>query len=103
MKFVHRDSYSILSIRLSCKTFLYNLSKDLTVCWSFSYCFCYIIFLFHIILCNILLPNHRAHAIPAEIGKIIEPKSVTDRVKEVDVVAIKVIVSIDSKIVFRVL
>ena len=33
-----------------------------------------------IILCISLLPNDRAHAIPAEIGTIIKPSPVTDKV-----------------------
>ena len=36
-------------------------------------------------LCNILLPNDKVHAIPADIGKIIKPMPVIDRVIEVDV------------------
>ena len=42
------------------------------------------------------------HAIPADIGKIIKPIAVIDRVIEVDVAPIT-IVSTDSNIVFRVL
>ena len=54
-------------------------------------------------LCNILLPNDRVHAIPADIGKIIKPIPVTDRVIEVDVAPMITILSTDSNIVFRVL
>ena len=54
-------------------------------------------------LCNILLPNDRVQAIPADIGKIIKPKPVTDRVIEVDVVAMITMLSTDSNTVFRVL
>ena len=43
------------------------------------------------------------HAIPADIGKIIKPIAVIDRVIEVDVAPIITIVSTDSNIVFRVL
>ena len=43
------------------------------------------------------------HAIPADIGKIIKPKAVIDRVIEVDVAPVITIVSTDSNIVFRVL
>ena len=43
------------------------------------------------------------HAIPADIGKIIKPIAVIDRVIEVDVAPIRTIVSTDSNIVFRVL
>ena len=56
-----------------------------------------------IVLCNTLLPNDRVHAIPADIGKIIKPIPVTDRVIEVDVTPMITIVCTDSKIVFRVL
>ena len=54
-------------------------------------------------LCNTLLPNYRVQAIPADIGKIIKPKPVTDKVIEFDVVAVITILSTDSNIVFRVL
>ena len=36
-------------------------------------------------LCNTLLPNDERHGIPTDIGKIIKPMPVTDRVIEVDV------------------
>ena len=42
------------------------------------------------------------HAIPSDIGKIIKPIAVIDRVIEVDVAPIITIVSTDSNIVFRV-
>ena len=44
------------------------------------------------------LPNDRVHAIPAEIGKIIRPIPVFDKVVEVDIVPRKTIVSTDSKL-----
>ena len=53
-------------------------------------------------LCNTLLPNARVHAIPADIGKIIRPKPVIDKVMEVDVAANLMTLSTDSNIVFRV-
>ena len=53
-------------------------------------------------LCIILLPNHRVHAIPADIGRIINPKPVIERVFEVEVAPITTIESKDSNIVFRV-
>ena len=56
-----------------------------------------------IVLCNILLPNDRVHAMPAEIGKINEPTPTIDKLIEVDVAPIITIVSADSKIVFWVL
>ena len=43
------------------------------------------------------------HAIIADIGKIIKPIAVIDRVKKIDVAPIITIVSTDSNIVFRVL
>ena len=49
------------------------------------------------------MPIDKVHAIPADIGKIIKPTPVIDRVIEVDVAAIKTIESTDSYIVFRVL
>ena len=54
-------------------------------------------------LCNTLLPNDRVHAIPADIGEIIKPKPVTDKVIEVDVAAMITILSTDSNTAFRVL
>ena len=54
-------------------------------------------------LCNTLLTNDRVQAIPADIGKIIKPKPVTDKVFEVDVVAMITILSTDSNTVFKVL
>ena len=96
VKILHKLSYSVLSITLSCKDFLYNLSKDLIVFWSRSYCFLYLLYLFMIILCNILLPNDIPQAIPADIGKTIKPIPVTDRVIEVEVAAMITILSTDS-------
>ena len=55
-----------------------------------------------IILYNFLTPNDRAHAIPADIGKLIRPIPTINRDIEVDVATITTIVSTDSKIVFRV-
>ena len=54
-------------------------------------------------LCSILLPNDRLQAIPAHIGKIINPTPVTDSVIEAEVAAMISILSIDSNIVFKVL
>ena len=53
-------------------------------------------------LCNILLPNGRPQAIPADNGRIIKPTPVTDSVIEVDVAPMTTILSTDSNIVFRV-
>ena len=55
-----------------------------------------------IIFCNTLLPKDRVNAISADLGKIIEPKPVTDKVIEVDVAPMITILSIDCKTVFRV-
>ena len=41
------------------------------------------------------------HAIPAHIGKKIKPTQVIDRVREIDVAPIIIILSTDSNIVFR--
>ena len=54
-------------------------------------------------LCNILLPNDRVQAIPADIGNTIKPIPVTDSVIEVEVAAMIAILSTDSNIVFKVL
>ena len=54
-------------------------------------------------LCNTLLRKDRVQAIAADIGKIIRPIPVTDRVIEVHVSPISIIVSTDSSIAFRVL
>ena len=53
-------------------------------------------------LCNTLLPNDRPQAIPADIGKTINPIPVIDRVIEVDVAAMIMILSTDSNTVFKV-
>ena len=88
---------------LSCKDFLYTLSKNLVVCWSLSYCFLYSLYLFMINLCNTFLPNDKIQAIPADNGKIIKPKPLTGRLVEIDVAPMITIESTDSKTVFRVL
>ena len=54
-------------------------------------------------LCNTLLPDDSVQSIPADIGEIIKPIPVIDRVIEVDVAPMITILSIDSNIVFRVL
>ena len=65
--------------------------------------FLYILYLFMINICNTLLPNDRVQAIPADIGKIIKPAEVIDKVIDVDVAPMITILSTDSNIVFRVL
>ena len=55
-----------------------------------------------IIICNILLVKDKVHAIPADIGKTIKPKSVIDRVIEVEVAPMITIASTDFNIVFGV-
>ena len=54
-------------------------------------------------LCNTLLDNDRAQAIPADIGKTIKPTPVTDKVIDVDVAPMITMLSTDSNIVSRVL
>ena len=54
-------------------------------------------------LCNILIPKDRPQAIPADIGRITNPKPVIDSVIEVEVVAMITILSTDSNTVFKVL
>ena len=54
-------------------------------------------------LCNTLLLNDKVQAKPADIGKIIKPIPVIDRVIEVDVAPMLTILSIDSYTVFKVL
>ena len=53
-------------------------------------------------LCNILLPKDRPQAIPADFGRITNPKPVTDSVIESEVAAMITIVSTDSNTVFKV-
>ena len=54
-------------------------------------------------LCKTSLPIDRVQSIAADIGKIIKPIPVIDRVIEIDVAPMITILSTDSKIVFRVL
>ena len=54
-------------------------------------------------LCNILIPNDRPQAIPADMGRIIKPIPVIDKVIGVDVAPMITIESTDSNIVFSVL
>ena len=54
-------------------------------------------------LCNILLPNDKPQAIPADIGRIIKPTPEIDNVIDVDVAPMIMILSTDSNIVFKVL
>ena len=103
LKIIHRLSYSVLSITLSCKDFLYNFSKDLFDCWSHSCCFLCFLYLFLINLCNTLLPNDKVQAIPVDIGKIFKPTPVIDKVFENEVAQMIIILSIDFNTVYRVL
>ena len=50
---------------------------------------------------NTLLSKDRVHANLADFGRLIKPIPVFDKVIEVDVAPITLIVSTDSKIVFR--
>ena len=54
-------------------------------------------------VCNTLLPNDRVQAIPADIGKTIKLTPVIDKVIEVDVAPMIIILSTDSNTVFRIL
>ena len=54
-------------------------------------------------LCNILLPNDKPQAIPADIGRIIKPTPVIDNVIDVDVAPMITILSTDYNTVFRIL
>ena len=53
--------------------------------------------------CDTLLPNDEPQAIPADIGRILKPKPVIDRVIEVEVAPMITMETSDSKTVFRVL
>ena len=55
-----------------------------------------------IILCITLFPNDKAQGFPADVGKLIKPIPVIDRVFEVDVAPMVTIVSTNCNIVFRV-
>ena len=68
-----------------------------------SFILFFIFIVFKINLCNFLLPNDRVQAIPADVGKIIKPIPVIDKVIEVDVAPIIIIESTDSNTVIRVL
>ena len=63
--------------------------------------FAFIVFMIN--LCNTVLPNDRVPAITADIGKIIKPTPVIDKVIEVDVAPMIIKLSTDSSNVFRVL
>ena len=54
-------------------------------------------------LFDTLLPDDRVHAIPADIGKTIEPIRVIDKIIGIDVALMIKFVSTDSNIVFLVL
>ena len=54
-------------------------------------------------LCNTLLPNDKPQATPADMGKLIIPIPVIDRVIDVDVAPMITMLSTDSNTVFRVL
>ena len=52
-------------------------------------------------LWNILLPNAKAHTVPADIVKTIKPLRIIERLIEVEVAPIIKFVSTDSNIVFK--
>ena len=84
---------------LTCKEFLYNLSDDFVVCWSFSYCFWYSLYFCITISYITLLPIDTPHAVAVDIVIAINPIPVRDKLMELDVVAIRINVSIDFNIV----
>ena len=98
---LHRPSYSLLSIKLSCENFLYNLSVDSIVCWFFSYCFLYLLRMFIIISFSTLLPIDNPHAVAVDNGFATKPISVSGNVLEPDVVAVITNVSNDFSIVVK--
>ena len=95
LKTLRWECYSHLSNRLSCKLFLYNLPKDLIVCWCFSYCPLCLLYFFNIILCNTSFPNDGAQATWADIFTIFNPTAVTSNVTD-DVAPVLTTVSADS-------
>ena len=54
-------------------------------------------------LCNTLLPSDKPQAIPADLGKIIKPIPVIDRVIDVEFAPMIMILSTDSNTVLKVL
>ena len=94
----NRISYSFLSITLSCKSFLYIISKILIVCWSFWNFFCLLFFCITILYSTLSL-MFNPHAIPVDVGITINPIAVRDNVIELVIVAKITIVSIDFSIV----
>ena len=100
---LHKLSYSLLLITLSCNEFLYKFSKDSIICWFFSYCSLYLKFLFMIISFITSLQIANAHAVAVDIGIAIKLIPKRDKVIELDVVAILTNVSIDFVIVVIVL
>ena len=103
LKNVIKPSYSVLSITLSCEDSLYVLSKHLKVCWSFSYCFLYLLYLFMIILYKTLFSIENRHAVADDIGITIKPIPVRLKVIKLNVVAIITNVSNDFSVAVIVL
>ena len=68
------------------------------VCWSLSYCFLYLSYLFMITSYNTLSPIDKAHADAVDISITIKPIPVKLNVKELDVLAIITNVSNDFDI-----
>ena len=88
---------------LSCKDFRYNLSKDLIVYRSLSYCFLFFLYLLMVVSYITLLPIDKPHAAAVDIGIAIKPTPVRLKVIKLDVVAIITNVSNDFSIVVNVL
>ena len=82
---------------------MYNLSKDLLASGFFSICFLYLLLLFIIISYATFFPNDNPHAVSVETGMANIPIPVRLNVIELDVVAIRKIVSNDFKFVVNVL
>ena len=88
---------------MSCKVFLYNLSKHLIVCLSFSYCDLYSLYLYMIISKSTLLPIDNPHVVAIDIDITIKPIPVRLKVIELDAVSIMTNVSNDFLFVVIVL
>ena len=84
---LHRNSNCFPSVSLSCKLFLYSLSKDLILYWTFSICFLDIlqirISISYVTFLLIVYP----HALSLFISITFKPIPVGDNVTELDVLA----------------
>ena len=103
VKKIHKLPCSFLSITSSCKDFLYNLSEELLNCWSFPYCFLYLLYFFKIIWYSSLLAFDNPHAVAVDTGITIKPIPERLNIIALDVVAIITKVTNDFSIVVIVL